>query len=63
MWLKMAQVSSKALGDGTDDRQFHEAKLATAAFYAARELPGSTAHLREIEAGAQTVMAMPEEVF
>jgi hypothetical protein len=63
MWLKMAQVSSKALGDGTDDRQFHEAKLATAAFYAARELPASTAHLREIEAGAQTVMAMPEEVF
>jgi hypothetical protein len=63
MWLKMAQVSSKALAEGTDDRQFHDAKLATARFYAARELPQSSAHRREIEAGAETVMAIPEEVF
>jgi alkylation response protein AidB-like acyl-CoA dehydrogenase len=63
MWLKMAEVSSKALAEGTDDRQFHDAKLATARFYAARELPQSSAHRREIEAGAETVMAIPEEVF
>jgi alkylation response protein AidB-like acyl-CoA dehydrogenase len=60
MWMKMAAVSSKALADGTGDKQFHEAKLATARFYAQRELPRSSAHRREIEAGAETVMAIPE---
>ena len=63
MWMKMAAVSSKAVAEGADDKTFHEAKLATARFYAARELPQSTAHRREIEAGAATVMAIPEEVF
>jgi hypothetical protein len=63
MWLKMAEVSSKALAGGTDDRQFHEAKLATARFYAQRELPRSSGLRREIEAGAETVMAMPEYAF
>lgn len=63
MWLKMAAVSSKELANGTGDKQFHEAKLATARFYAARELPQSSAHRREIEAGAETVMAMPEYAF
>ena len=43
MWLKMAAASSLALAEGADDRAFHEAKLATARFYAARELPLSTA--------------------
>jgi alkylation response protein AidB-like acyl-CoA dehydrogenase len=63
MWLKMAEVSSKALVEGTDDKPFHEAKLATARFYAQREVPQSSAHRREIEAGAESVMAIPEEVF
>jgi alkylation response protein AidB-like acyl-CoA dehydrogenase len=63
MWLKMAGVSSKALEGGTGDRQFHEAKLATARFYAERELPESSGHRRKIEAGAEAVMAIPEEVF
>ena len=63
MWMKMARVSSKALEDGSDDRQFHEAKLATAKFYAQRELPEASGLRRKIEAGAETVMALPEEVF
>jgi len=63
MWLKMAAVSSKALEEGSEDRQFHEAKLATARFYAQRELPESPAHRRKVEAGAEAVMAIPEEVF
>jgi alkylation response protein AidB-like acyl-CoA dehydrogenase len=63
MWMKMAQVSAKALENGEGDRQFHEAKLATARFYATRELPESSAHRRKIEAGAESVMAIPEEVF
>jgi len=63
MWMKMAQVSSKALEEGSGDRQFHEAKLATARFYAKRELVESSSLRRKIEAGAETVMALPEEVF
>ena len=63
MWMKMARVSAKALEDGADDRAFHEAKLATARFYAARELPESSAHRRKIESGAEPVMALPEEAF
>ena len=63
MWMKMAAVSAKALADGAGDERFHEAKLATARFYAQRELPLSSAHRRKIEAGAETVMAIPEAAF
>ena len=63
MWLKLAAAASRALADGTDDRAFHEAKLVTARFYAERELPGSTALRRKIEAGAEALMKMPVEAF
>ena len=63
MWLKMAAASSRALADGADDRAFHETKLATAGFYATRELPLSTALRRKVEAGAETVMRIPAEAF
>jgi len=63
MWMKMAAVSSKLLAEGSSDRQFHEAKLATARFYAQRELPDAPALRRKIEAGAEAVMAIPEHVF
>jgi alkylation response protein AidB-like acyl-CoA dehydrogenase len=63
MWLKMAAASQRALNEGTDERTFHEAKLATASFYAQRELPASVAFRRKIEAGAETLMKIPAEVF
>jgi hypothetical protein len=63
MWLKMSAASSAALAEGADDRASHEAKLATARFYAARELPLSTALRRKIEAGAESLMAIPAEAF
>jgi alkylation response protein AidB-like acyl-CoA dehydrogenase len=63
MWMKMAAVSARALESGAGDSRFHQAKLATARFYAQRELPQASAHRREIEAGAESVMAIPEEVF
>ena len=63
MWLKMARVSAKALEGGAEDRGFHEAKLATAQFYADRELPAASAHRRKVEAGAESVMALPEHAF
>jgi len=63
MWLKMAAASARALAKGAEDRPFHEAKLATARFYAQQELPLSTGLRRKIEAGAESLMAIPEEVF
>jgi hypothetical protein len=63
MWLKMAAASQRALDQGGGDKPFHEAKLATANFFATRELPGSTALRRKIEAGAETLMKVPAEAF
>ena len=63
MWMKMASVSSKALDAGEGDARFHEAKLITAQFYAKRELVEASALRRKVEAGAESVMGIPEEVF
>jgi hypothetical protein len=63
MWMKMAAASSRALERGSGDKPFHETKLATARFFATRELPGSTALRRKIEAGAETMMKVPAEAF
>jgi hypothetical protein len=63
MWLKMALASDRALAEGAEDRVFHENKLATARFYAQRELPLSTGLRRKVEAGAETLMAIPADAF
>jgi hypothetical protein len=65
MWLKMARAAAKALGEGAgrESGAFYEAKLATAGFYAQRELPLSTALRRKVEAGAATVMNIPVDSF
>ncbi|HWC55462.1 MAG TPA: acyl-CoA dehydrogenase C-terminal domain-containing protein, partial [Sphingomicrobium sp.] len=64
MWLKMARAAATAIeSGGGEGRAFYDAKLTTAAFYAARELPLSTALRRKIEAGAETLMKIPAEAF
>jgi alkylation response protein AidB-like acyl-CoA dehydrogenase len=64
MWLKMAAAADAALkGDAKEGRDFYEAKLITARFYAQRELPMTGAQLRKIEAGAESLMALPAEAF
>ncbi len=63
MWLKMAVASAKLVEDPAEDRAFHEAKLATARFYAQRQLVAAGALRRSVEAGAVTVMALPVEAF
>jgi hypothetical protein len=59
----MAAASATALRDDAEDRAFHEAKLATARFYASRELPLSIALRKRVEAGAEALMKIPEEAF
>jgi hypothetical protein len=63
MWLRMARASSAVLANGAEDRTFHEAKLVTARFFAERIIPEAGALRRKIEAGADTVMALPVEAF
>jgi hypothetical protein len=63
MWLKMASAAQRSLDEGSDDREFLDAKLTTARFYASRELPMSSALRRKIEAGAETLMRIPAEAF
>src|SRR4051794_12127636 len=63
MWLKLAGASQRALNEASADVPFLEAKLATARFYAERELPGSTTLRRKVEAGAEAIMKMPVEAF
>jgi hypothetical protein len=63
MWLRMAKASSAALAEGTEDKAFHEAKLMTARFYAERILPQAGAERRKLEAGAESIMALPMDAF
>ncbi|HXH00219.1 MAG TPA: acyl-CoA dehydrogenase C-terminal domain-containing protein [Sphingomicrobium sp.] len=63
MWLKMAGVSQRLLDEGGEDREFHEAKLATARYFAARELVSAATLRSKVEAGAESLMALPIEAF
>ena len=63
MWLKMAGASSRLAGEAGEDRAFHEAKIATARFFADRELVAAGALRRKVEAGAESLMALPVEAF
>lgn len=63
MWLRMADAAVAALAEGGDDRAYLEAKLVTARFYAERVMPDAGALRRKIEGGAETIMALPPEMF
>ncbi|MFC7499436.1 acyl-CoA dehydrogenase C-terminal domain-containing protein [Enterovirga sp. GCM10030262] len=63
MWLRMAKASTAALAAGAEDADFHQAKLVTGRFYAERILPQAGAERRKIEAGAESLMALPAEAF
>jgi hypothetical protein len=63
MWLRMARAATAALANGTSDRGFYEAKLVTARFFADRVMPETGALRRKLEAGADSLMAMPADAF
>jgi alkylation response protein AidB-like acyl-CoA dehydrogenase len=63
MWLRMARAAQAALVAGGGDTAFLEAKLVTARFYGERFLPDAGALRRKIEGGAETIMALPPEMF
>ena len=63
MWLRMAKVAASALDKGAGDKGFYEAKLVTARYFAERFTPDAGALRRKIEAGSESMMALPAEAF
>ena len=63
MWIWYASSSAKALADGTSDPSFHENKLLMARYYMKRMMPETGTLLKQIEAGADEVMAMAADDF
>ncbi len=63
MWLRMASAAQAALAVGGGDKDFLEAKLVTARFFAERIMPDTGALRRKIEGGADSIMALPVAMF
>ncbi|MEN3382299.1 MAG: 3-(methylsulfanyl)propanoyl-CoA dehydrogenase [Hyphomicrobiales bacterium] len=64
MWAQMAKAAQdklKAGANGSEERM--KAKLITGKFFMERMLPESTTHLKRIQTGADTMMALPAEAF
>ncbi len=63
MWAQIAKVAleKKAQGNGAAAKM--DAKLITAKFFMERMLPETGAHLARISTGADTLMAMPADMF
>ncbi|MCC5860706.1 MAG: acyl-CoA dehydrogenase C-terminal domain-containing protein, partial [Gammaproteobacteria bacterium] len=64
-WLmgRGALAASRRLADGDTDREYLEAKLVTAQFYAEHLLPRAGAYRDAILAGSESMMALNEEQF
>ena len=63
MWLRMASAAQALLAAGEGDAAFLTAKLTTARFYAERIMPDTGSLRRKLEAGAESMMSMPVEMF
>jgi alkylation response protein AidB-like acyl-CoA dehydrogenase len=63
MWLKMARAAAGLKAAGEGDTAFLDAKLVTARYFAERVLPEAGALRRQIEGGAEAIMALPVEAF
>jgi Acetyl-CoA dehydrogenase C-terminal like len=63
MWLRMASAANAMLAAGEGDKAFLEAKLVTARFFAERMMPDTGSLRRKIEGGAESIMALPVEMF
>jgi alkylation response protein AidB-like acyl-CoA dehydrogenase len=63
MWLRMAVAAQAALDAGHEDKAFMDAKLITARFFAERIMPETGALRRKLEAGSDSLMALPVESF
>lgn len=63
MWAQMAKVSKQKLAEGSGNAEFYETKIATARFFMERMLPDVQSAAAKAGAGAESMMALPEEAF
>jgi len=63
MWLRMVVAAQAMIEAGQGDRAFLDAKLTTARFFAERIMPDAGSLRRKLEGGAESVMALPVEMF
>ena len=59
LWARMAKLALDKQGEG----DFYKSKLLTARFFYAKLLPETAAHLQQIRAGSDSLMAMDVELF
>ena len=59
----MAKAAAELKAAGEGDAAFLDAKLVTARFFAERIAPDAGALRRKIEGGAESLMALPPEMF
>lgn len=62
-WARMAVVAKEKIAAAEGDASFYEAKILTARFYFERLLPRTDSLKATMLAGADSLMAMPEELF
>jgi hypothetical protein len=64
MWAQMAKTAQDKLKNGANGSEERmKAKLVTGRYFMERVLPESAAHLKRIQTGADTMMALPAEAF
>ncbi|ASP21349.1 3-methylmercaptopropionyl-CoA dehydrogenase [Antarctobacter heliothermus] len=63
MWSKMAWTAKAKLASGEGNSDFYATKIATGRYYMVRQLPMTATHLKRIESGADTVMALEADAF
>jgi acyl-CoA dehydrogenase len=64
MWVQMVKTAREKLAAGADGASERlNAKLATGRFFMERVLPETAAHLKRIQTGADSTMALPAEAF
>ncbi len=63
LWLRSAVAAQAALEAGDGEAGFMQAKLITARFFSEKIMPEMASLRAKLEAGAESVMAMPVEAF
>lgn len=62
-FLKASRIATARLAEGSEEADFYQAKLTTAAFFFDRILPQATTAFLVIKAGKGSTMALAEEAF
>jgi hypothetical protein len=63
MWAQMAKAATERLDARDGDANFFRARLVLGRHFMERALPATAMHRRRIEAGAETLMALPAAAF